>query len=464
MSARRSRVGGGTTNRSSARATGRATARPTPRETPRVSARGEAPQHSSRRTSPRWKAGNRLDKRLGLPHDQALAAAATDAQSNTMQRISSGNPLSRRTSPRWNGGNRADKHRGPLASSGSQSVLGTNSSLRGSGRVLNGSASARSILPSSRLNTDRSVQSTSRSDAMRIFIGVDPKDATVKHNSNDPLAWYAPTLSLVAPNKTIWLDQNESTRLKRHKTRSDLLQTVKTATVPHMSYDIDGDGIVNQDDLKVARMVDPKGYGVLDAEGAMKGRKLLARQYLEHNQNERWFKKIAPDIAAMPREEAVNYLATTNDFAKTMFKLRLKERPGNGTGGRGSRAALVEVDHGWASSKEERAPKIVTAVRTSRREGARERQARTRSELFNTRKMLAIKHNQDRFEQEPGVQDFRRLDLITIPKAWTRCSNTSKSFLADLYEHNKQHSHSNANQSTAVAAVVSSTNETKAVI
>ena len=47
----------------------------------------------------------------------------------------------------------------------------------------------------------------------------------------------------------------------------------------------------------------------------------------------------------------------------------------------------------------------------------------------------AIKHNQECFESEPTVQDFRRLDLITIPKAWTRCSNTSKSFLKDLYEH-----------------------------
>ena len=62
--------------------------------------------------------------------------------------------------------------------------------------------------------------------------------------------------------------------------------------------------------------------------------------------------------------------------------------------------------------------------------------ARTRSELFSTRKNLAIKHNQECFESEPTVQDFRRLDLITIPKAWTRCSNTSKSFLKDLYEHN----------------------------
>ena len=418
---RRSRVGGGTTNRSSG-------------PPPRLSSSSSS--SSSRRTSPRWEAGNRLDKRLGLPHAEALAVALADPHSSAAPRRATGNALSRRTSPRWDGGNRGDKKRGTLATSGSQAVLGTNSSLRGnvSGRSLSGSASARSLSVSV-APTARSVQSTSRSDAMRIFIGIDPKDATVKHAAQDPLAWYAPNLSMVSPNKTVWLDQNEAARLQRHKTRSDLMQTCKTATVPHMSYDIDGDGIVNQDDLKVARMVDPQGLGVLDAAGTLRGKKLLAKKYLDFNQDERWFKHIAPDIAAMSREDAVDYLATTKDFAKVMFKLRLKERPGNGTGGRGSRAALVEVDHGWASSKEERAPKIVTAVRTSRREGARERQARTRSELFSTRKRLAIKHNQDLFEAEPVAQDFRRLDLITIPKAWTRCSNTSKGFLKHLYEH-----------------------------
>ena len=175
---------------------------PTPRLSSRVSGRA-----SSRRTSPRWEAGNRLDKRLGLPHDQALAAAANDKVPSA--KVSSGNPLSRRTSPRWEGGNREDKKRGTLAASGSQAVLGTNSSLRASvhERRIGGGLGLRVALL--RPSALRGVQSTSRSDAIRIFIGVDPKDATVKH-AEDPLAWYAPNLSMVAPNKAVWLDQNEA--------------------------------------------------------------------------------------------------------------------------------------------------------------------------------------------------------------------------------------------------------------
>jgi hypothetical protein len=289
---------------------------------------------------------------------------------------------------------------------------------------------------------------------------MDPKDASVKHTSYDPLAWYAPTLSLVAPHKTVYLDHNEAARLKKHKTRSELMQTKKQVTLPHPSYDIDGDGIVNQSDLKVAREVDPRGTGVLDAVGTLNGKRSLARKYLEHNQKERWFKHIAPDVAAMSRDDAVEHVARQPNFARYLFALRLKERPGNGTGGRGSRAALVEVDHGWASTLKERGPlgptTIPATVRTTGRRGGggdlserggggggggmslRMRPARSQSELFSTRKRQAILENQRRFELEPTSQDNRRVDLITVPKAWTRCENTSKGFLRNLYENQKE--------------------------
>lgn len=425
MSARRNRVGGGATNA-------------TPRAVP-LSSRRETPRNmslSSRRTSPRWQAGNRLDKRRGLSHTDTLKAnAASDRRSQSLLSgpVSAG---SRRATPRWIGGNRPDKK--------SPAIL------------LNQSTSAPSLLNetnlsslplSNRLNTGRnSVQSTSRSDAMRLFIGVDPKDATVKHTSYDPLAWYAPTISMVAPGKSVYVDHNEAARLKKHKTRSELMRTHKRAVLPHQTYDIDGDGIVNQSDLKIARQVDPKGLGVLDEVGTKNGKRSLARKYLVHNQKERWFKKIAPDIHAMPLDKAVEHIANVQDFSRTMANLRLRARPGNGTGGRGSRAALVEVDHGWASTEEERGPKIKTKVpATARDEGAVPEQnslsfrpARSRSELFKTRKMQAIRENQKRFELEPTTQDNRRVDLITVPKAWTRCENTSKPFLKLLYEHKEE--------------------------
>ena len=411
---------------------------------------------SSRRTSPRWMAGNRIDKRRGLSHSDSLVAVAQDVQAAPKSvRLSS----SRRASPRWVGGNRLDTQSAAVTLNQAHSA--STPSLLTQANVTGG-------LPlSSRLNTGRnSVQSTSRSDAMRIFIGIDPKDATVKHTSYDPLAWYAPNISMVAPGKSVYVDHNEAARLKKHNTRSDLMRTHKRATLPHATYDIDGDGIVNQSDLKIAREVDPKGLGVLDAVGTKNGKRRLAKKYLMHNQKERWFKHIAPDIAAMPLDTAVEHIANVPNFSRTLAALRLKARPGNGTGGRGSRAALVEVDHGWASSVEERGPKIKTRVPctaralthrskdgegnggggSSRRNTGNVaaasivqtslsfRPARSQSELFKTRKIQAIQENQLAFENEPTTQDNRKVDLITVPKAWTRCENTSKSFLRQLYE------------------------------
>ena len=438
MSARRTnRVGGGVTN-----ATPRATPRST-RETPR-NLTLNASSSSSRRTSPRWQAGNKLDKRRGLSHHDAVVAAAQDAlgASSSAPSLHSTHPNSRRTTPRWLGGNRIDKEGGFDTAAFTATLLLSDSSSGGLPLTqANLTASHHDRPIHLHRPTDRaSVQSTSRSDAMRLFIGIDPKDATVQHTSYDPLAWYAPTISMVAPGKSVYVDHNEAARLKKHKTRSNLLRTHKRATLPHPTYDIDGDGIVNQSDLKVAREVDPKGLGVLDTEGTKNGKRRLARKYLKHNQKERWFKHIAPDIAAMPMDTAVEHVANVPNFSRTYATLQLKARPGNGTGGRGSRAALVEVDHGWASSVQERGPKIPTMVPATARPEQNSlnfRPARSQSELFNTRKKQAIRENQDRFEVEPTSQDNRRVDLITVPKAWTRCENTSKGFLRELYEHQK---------------------------
>ena len=451
MSARRERVGGGVTNATprinngSARATPRSI-----RETPR-----DMSVRSSRRTSPRWEAGNRLDKRRGPPEKDTTFGAT--------------NPASRRTSPRWLGGNRIDRQRGMSHSASDGMLLTGDGGLTATNLMAHDGNGVPSNKQKGIIHTSRgSVQSTSRSDAMRHYIGIDPKDATVKHTSYDPLAWYAPTLSLVAPHKTVYLDHNEAARLKKHKTRSEFMQTKKQVTLPHPSYDIDGDGIVNQSDLKVAREVDPRGTGVLDAAGTLNGKRSLARKYLDHNQKERWFKHIAPDVAAMSKDDAVEHVAHQPSFSRYLAALRLKERPGNGTGGRGSRAALVEVDHGWASTLEERGPLIPTMVpATERRDGNTSergsgggggggggsgggsssgsggmslsmRPARSQSELFSTRKRQAILENQRRFEVEPTSQDNKRVDLITVPKAWTRCENTSKGFLRNLYENQKE--------------------------
>lgn len=62
-------------------------------------------KYSSRRTSPRWEGGNRLDR------DHGSTEYAPDF---TVTSVTDPAPLSsRRTTPRWDGGNRLDRSRGP---------------------------------------------------------------------------------------------------------------------------------------------------------------------------------------------------------------------------------------------------------------------------------------------------------------------------------------------------------------
>ena len=118
---------------------------------------------------------------------------------------------------------------------------------------------------------------------MRLTIGA-PLRLNSKSSQVDPLSWYCSKISMDAPNRTTWLDSNQAAKLQMHKTQSDLRRTVKRSTIPHISYDIDGDGIVTQKDMRVAREVDRDAAGVLNTERQTKGKEMLVREFLEENQ------------------------------------------------------------------------------------------------------------------------------------------------------------------------------------
>ena len=123
-------------------------------------------------------AGNQLDKRRGLSHHETLQAIAKDAlsSSSSTNTIRSTHPNSRRTTPRWVGGNRIDKQSPaltlnsggfPLQKVLTQANVATNNN-NDANDISEGTTYGKTY------DTGRnSVQSTSRSDAMRIFIGID---------------------------------------------------------------------------------------------------------------------------------------------------------------------------------------------------------------------------------------------------------------------------------------------------
>lgn len=71
-----------------------------------------------------------------------------------------------------------------------------------------------------------------------------------------------------------WWSKPQSENLTDHKpTRTKLLHDRKKAMIPHISYDLDGDGYVGGRDLVIAKHFDTDGDGRLNTaekENAMK--------------------------------------------------------------------------------------------------------------------------------------------------------------------------------------------------
>ena len=290
-------------------------------------------------------------------------------------------------------------------------------------------------------NTARSSLDTTRSAALRVTLGYTerrPKDQA--KSKVDPLWWYNPQRSKKAPLKSTFVDPQQAAKLRNHKTQTELRRTIKRSTIPHISYDIDGDGVVNQSDMQVARWIDVDGKGTLTYDEREEGQQLLARRFLEYNKGQRWLKNVAPQFAGDDVDKAALDVANSEDFARTMFLLRQAAKPGNGRAGRGAIACLDEAyKNGWGPDPGDNDPLIKTLVPTARGTGNM-RRAKSRSELFESRKQaqLQLASTYEPYKGNVPTTKFRRVTLMTSPKAWNRCNNTTKHLCQQVYEVEKE--------------------------
>lgn len=58
-----------------------------------------------------------------------------------------------------------------------------------------------------------------------------------------------------APLRSLYLDPSVNTAPQAH-TQTELHRIIRERNMAHMTYDIDGDGVVDQDDYKVAKKMD----------------------------------------------------------------------------------------------------------------------------------------------------------------------------------------------------------------
>ena len=93
------------------------------------------------------------------------------------------------------------------------------------------------------------------------------RGAALKGNEHAPRmnAYSRPVHSKNQPLRSSFLDP-ETNNFPRSKTKKELQRKKKLVNMPHMSYDIDGDGYVSQEDYFMAKRFDMDGNGVLDAD------------------------------------------------------------------------------------------------------------------------------------------------------------------------------------------------------
>lgn len=95
-------------------------------------------------------------------------------------------------------------------------------------------------------------------------------------------AFSRPKASMRYPLRSSLLDP-EVNNYPPSKTRTELMRKIKVSTIPHPSYDIDGDGSVSQEDYKLSKRFDFDGNGVIDPDEREVAKHVIAEEFFRNN-------------------------------------------------------------------------------------------------------------------------------------------------------------------------------------
>eukprot|EP00602_Paraphysomonas_sp_CaronLab_P006034 CAMPEP_0185018442 /NCGR_PEP_ID=MMETSP1103-20130426/1165_1 /TAXON_ID=36769 /ORGANISM="Paraphysomonas bandaiensis, Strain Caron Lab Isolate" /LENGTH=315 /DNA_ID=CAMNT_0027548255 /DNA_START=283 /DNA_END=1230 /DNA_ORIENTATION=+ len=151
-----------------------------------------------------------------------------------------------------------------------------------------------------------------------------------------------PRASMEYPNRSVFLDPKVN-NFARCKTRTELLKQIKSASIPHRSYDIDGDGYVSQDDYRLAKRFDFDGNGLIDPYEKKVAQHVIADEFFKkHRDNIHVF---GPKIANATHKENVRALETANNFERTLNTLKQVEDSLRGRSSEEMLSCMESVDH-----------------------------------------------------------------------------------------------------------------------
>lgn len=128
-----------------------------------------------------------------------------------------------------------------------------------------------------------------------------------------------PRPSSALPLRSAFLDP-ETNNFYPSKTRSELMRRIKLASMPHPSYDIDGDGWVSQEDYKLAKRFDFDGNGVIDPHERKIAKAVITDEFFKaHKENLHVF---GAKIANATHAENVNAVVNSTNFERTFGLLK----------------------------------------------------------------------------------------------------------------------------------------------
>jgi len=200
--------------------------------------------------------------------------------------------------------------------------------------------------------------------------------------------WSIAQRSMVDPLKTLLLDDKKR-NIPRHRTRSELLASRKRTNIPHMSFDVDMDGVVSELDFKYAKAFDLDGDGILNKRERSNLRRQMSTDLFQE-------RKVVANLAESPIdnkqiETMAEKLVQSEHFQEDFTGLRQKQQRSRIAGSSGGIHAIQhhfrhEENREYGLGTDHNAPSVKTHDHgyVDGLSGER-RRCMSRTQLFNQR-------------------------------------------------------------------------------
>ena len=149
-----------------------------------------------------------------------------------------------------------------------------------------------------------------------------------------------PYISKKVPLRTVLLDKQANT-IPPSKTYAEMMQKRKMMNMPDLTYDVDGDGVVSQEDFMLAKHIDDKGTGVLTPIEQEVCRLLMVEEFLRDNQGEA-DKFFGPQAHHMSLKESISAMAESKMFSKNMKRMKNMKKTHRSAGSVQMKLSLTE--------------------------------------------------------------------------------------------------------------------------